>query len=73
MRVGSVRKTSSSRVKEFVEQEPSLPPGWLVRNNAFGRQTFRSTLSSSLANIIVAFFLVFIEEKTNSTEFSKEK
>jgi hypothetical protein len=40
MRVGAVRK-SSSKVKEFVDADPSLPPGWLVRNNAFGRETFR--------------------------------
>jgi hypothetical protein len=40
--VGAVRKSSSSKVKEFVEQDPSLPPGWLVRNNAFGREAFRS-------------------------------
>jgi hypothetical protein len=44
MRAGSVpaQTNSSSKTKAlFVDQDPSLPNGWLVRTNALGRQTFR--------------------------------
>ena len=40
MRVGAGARRSRGQ-GEFVSGDPSLPPGWLVRMGANGRQSFR--------------------------------